>query len=63
MNANIAVGLIESSSIAKGIEASDAMCKMAQVELVILRPRLVEPYAESVGKTLDEIRRVLALGA
>ena len=34
MLANIAVGLLESNSIAKGIEASDAMCKMASVKLV-----------------------------
>jgi microcompartment protein CcmL/EutN len=34
MLANIAVGLLECSSIAKGIEASDAMCKMASVTLV-----------------------------
>ncbi|MFH2203788.1 MAG: BMC domain-containing protein [Elusimicrobiota bacterium] len=34
MQANIAIGLLENSSIALGVEASDAMCKMAQVELV-----------------------------
>jgi microcompartment protein CcmL/EutN len=34
MQANIAVGMIETSSIAKGIEASDAMVKMAAVTLV-----------------------------
>src|SRR5581483_1346848 len=34
MLANIAVGFLESNSIAKGIEASDAMCKMAAVKLV-----------------------------
>lgn len=34
MQANIAVGLLEASSIAQGVEASDAMCKMAQVKLV-----------------------------
>ncbi|MBI2361826.1 MAG: BMC domain-containing protein [Elusimicrobia bacterium] len=34
MLANIAVAMLETSSIAKGVEASDAMCKMAQVELV-----------------------------
>jgi microcompartment protein CcmL/EutN len=33
MLANLAVGFLESSSIAKGIEASDAMCKMASVKL------------------------------
>ncbi|MDE2290617.1 MAG: BMC domain-containing protein, partial [Elusimicrobia bacterium] len=34
MLANIAIGMLETNSIAKGVEASDAMCKMAQVELV-----------------------------
>jgi microcompartment protein CcmL/EutN len=34
MQANIAVGFLESNSIAKGIEASDAMCKMASIKLV-----------------------------
>jgi len=34
MQANIAIGLLETSSIALGIEASDAMCKMASVKLV-----------------------------
>ncbi len=34
MLANIAVGFLESSSIAKGIEACDAMVKMASVKLV-----------------------------
>ena len=33
MQANIAVAFLETSSIAKGIEASDAMCKMAEVKL------------------------------
>jgi microcompartment protein CcmL/EutN len=34
MQANIAIGLLETSSIALGIEASDAMCKMASIKLV-----------------------------
>lgn len=33
MLANLAVGFLESSSIAKGVEATDAMVKMAQVKL------------------------------
>lgn len=33
MLTNLAVGFLESSSIAKGIEATDAMVKMAQVKL------------------------------
>ncbi len=34
MLANIAVGFLESSSVAKGIEATDAMVKMAAIKLV-----------------------------
>ncbi|MEK7390099.1 MAG: BMC domain-containing protein [Elusimicrobiota bacterium] len=34
MLANLAVGFLESSSIAKGIEACDAMVKMASIKLV-----------------------------
>ncbi|MEK7857617.1 MAG: BMC domain-containing protein [Elusimicrobiota bacterium] len=34
MLSNIAIGMLESSSIAKGIEAADAMVKMASVKLV-----------------------------
>ena len=34
MLANLAVGLLESSSIAKGIEASDAMAKAAKVRML-----------------------------
>ena len=33
MLANLAVGFLEGNSIAKGIEAADAMCKMASVKL------------------------------
>jgi len=33
MQSNLAIAFIETSSIAKGIEASDAMCKMAEVKL------------------------------
>ena len=34
MQANIAIGLLETNSIAKGIESCDAMCKMASIKLV-----------------------------
>ncbi len=34
MLANLAVGFLETSSLAKGVEATDAMVKMAQVKLV-----------------------------
>ncbi|MFH2069605.1 MAG: BMC domain-containing protein [Elusimicrobiota bacterium] len=48
-----AIGLIETNSIAKGIEASDAMCKVSGVELV-------DAYAICPGKYLVLITGMLA---
>jgi len=33
MQANLALGLLETKSIARGVEAVDAMCKAAGVEI------------------------------
>jgi len=60
MLANIAVGLLESSSIAKGIEASDAMCKMASVKLaragVIARGKYVVIITGPLGEVESSLR-------
>lgn len=60
MLANIAIGLIETSSIAKGIEASDAMCKMASVKLVkthiIARGKYVILISGPVGEVESSLR-------
>jgi len=60
MLANIAVGLLESNSIAKGIEASDAMCKMASVKLVktsiIARGKYVILISGPVGEVESSLR-------
>jgi len=60
MLANIAVGLLESSSIAKGIEAADAMCKMASVKLaragVIARGKYIVIINGPVGEVESSLR-------
>jgi len=60
MLANIAVGLLESSSIAKGIEAADAMCKMASVKLaragVIARGKYLVIIHGPVGEVESSLR-------
>jgi microcompartment protein CcmL/EutN len=63
MQANIALGFLETSSIAKGIEASDAMCKMASVRLsragVIPRGK----YTIQVSGPVGEVESALRAGA
>ncbi len=60
MQAKIAIGLIESSSIAKGIEASDAMCKAASVSLdkttVIARGKYTILISGPVGEVESSLR-------
>jgi len=60
MLANIAVGLLESASIAKGIESADAMCKMASVQLaragVIARGKYVILITGPVGEVESSLR-------
>lgn len=60
MQANIALGLLETASIAKGIEASDAMCKMASVELfkthVLARGKYVVLISGPVGEVESSLR-------
>jgi microcompartment protein CcmL/EutN len=60
MLANIAVGLLETASIAKGIEASDAMCKMASVKLaragVIARGKYIIIITGPVGEVESSLR-------
>ncbi len=60
MLANIAIGLLETASIAKGIEASDAMCKMASVKLaragVIARGKYIIIITGPVGEVESSLR-------
>lgn len=60
MLANLAVGFLETSSIAKGIEASDAMCKMASVKLakavVLARGKYLVLITGPVGEVESSLR-------
>lgn len=60
MLANIAVGFLESSSIAKGIEACDAMVKMASVKLaktsVVARGKYIILINGPVGEVESAMR-------
>lgn len=60
MQANIAIGLIETNSIAKGIEASDAMVKMAGVTLaktaIIARGKYVILITGPLGEVESAMR-------
>ena len=60
MLANLAVGFLEGNSIAKGIEASDAMCKMAHVKLaktaIIARGKYVIHITGPVGEVESSMR-------
>jgi microcompartment protein CcmL/EutN len=60
MLANLAVGFLECNSIAKGIEAADAMCKMASVKLaktaVIARGKYVIHITGPVGEVESSMR-------
>lgn len=61
MQANIAIGLIETTSIAKGIEACDAMVKMASVTLaktgIIARGKYVILITGPVGEVESAMRK------
>mgnify|MGYP001619255509 CR=1 FL=1 len=60
MLANLAVGFLESSSIAKGIEAADAMCKMASVKLaktsILARGKYMILITGPVGEVESSLR-------
>ena len=60
MLANLAAGFLEGNSIAKGIEASDAMCKMASVKLaktsIIARGKYLILITGPVGEVESSLR-------
>ena len=62
MQANIAIGLLESNSIAKGIEASDAMCKMASVKLVKTNILARGKYTILISGPVGEVESALRKG-
>lgn len=62
MLANLAVGFLESSSIAKGIEASDAMCKMASVKLAKVNIIARGKYTIMITGPVGEVESALRAG-
>ncbi len=58
-----AIGLIELSSIAKGIEATDVMLKSANVELLVSKTICPGKYISLVGGEVGAIKQAVSNGA
>jgi microcompartment protein CcmL/EutN len=63
MQANISIGMMETSSIAKGIEALDAMCKAAGVEPKLHQAISKGKYIIVIAGPVGEVESSLAKGA
>lgn len=63
MQANIAIGLLETSSIAKGVEALDAMCKAAGVKPETAAPISKGKYIIIISGPVGEVESSMAKGA
>lgn len=63
MQANIAVGLLETSSIAKGIETLDAMCKAAGVKPELHQAISKGKYIILISGPVGEVESSLSKGA
>ena len=65
MQANLAVAFVETSSVAKGIEASDAMCKTAEIKLhktaVIARGKYIILISGPTGEVESSLRSGLEI--
>ncbi|MBD3332492.1 BMC domain-containing protein [candidate division GN15 bacterium] len=57
-----AIGLIEYSSIARGIGSADAMVKAAEVELVISRTICSGKFMNLIAGDVDAVRNAMAAG-
>ncbi|MCG2725596.1 MAG: BMC domain-containing protein [Elusimicrobia bacterium] len=62
MQANTAIGLLEISSIAKGVETLDAMCKAAGIKPEIARPISKGKYIIIVSGPVGEVESALSKG-
>lgn len=56
------VGLIEFKSIAKGIEATDAMLKAGNVELLLTTPICPGKYITLIGGEVGAVQNAMAVG-
>lgn len=63
MQANIALGLLETSSIARGIETLDAMCKAAGVSPEVRQAVSRGKYIIVISGPVGEVESALARGA
>lgn len=59
---NSAIGIIETSSIAKGYEVADAVLKTANVEIVVNRTVCPGKYMVLIGGGVDEVNASVASG-
>lgn len=63
MQANLALGLLETKSIARGVEAVDAMCKAAGVEIHAARPICSGKYYIIIKGPVGDVESSLRAGA
>lgn len=62
MQANIAIGLLETSSIAKGVESLDAMCKAAGIKPETAQPISKGKYIIIVSGPVGEVESSMSKG-
>lgn len=62
MNKGSAIGIVETSSIAKGFEVADAIMKAANVEIVLNRSICPGKYAVLVGGDVDAVQASVEAG-
>lgn len=62
MQANIAIGLLETSSIAKGVESLDAMCKAAGIKPETAQPISKGKYIIIISGPVGEVESSMAKG-
>ncbi|MBQ4372481.1 MAG: BMC domain-containing protein, partial [Lachnospiraceae bacterium] len=58
----ITIGFLELNSIAKGIEAADAMCKAARVDLLSARPSCPGKYHILISGEVSAVQSSLKAG-
>ncbi|MBN2425169.1 MAG: BMC domain-containing protein [Calditrichaceae bacterium] len=59
---NSAIGIIETSSIAKGFEVADAVLKRARVEIVVNRTICPGKYMVLIGGDVDAVSAAIETG-
>jgi microcompartment protein CcmL/EutN len=62
MNSGSAIGIVETSSIAKGFEIADTILKTAQVELIVNRTICPGKYMVVIGGSVDAVQSSIEAG-